>query len=308
MVTYLSPKNPLKFYCQKCDYSTSNKKDWRKHCSTTKHQNGNKMVTKSPQMVKFVCDQCSRTYKYASGLSRHKKKCHTMTDPNVLNSKRQTSTEVTHHNQSGSQDENIANTLHILSERLVKQSEIIEQLLQNQTDMIPKLGSNNKSLSINVYLNEHCKDAMNITDFMENIKVSLDDLKYTTEHGYVKGITNIFNKHLSDMKVTERPIHCSDAKRLKFYVKDADTWERDSSHQKIDKTINLINAKQMKQIKEWEKRHPNYLTDDALVMEWHTMIYKMMGGGDDETRQKNNNSIKKQISSNVVVKDVIDVS
>ena len=259
-------------------------------------------------MVKFVCDQCSRTYKYASGLSRHKKKCHTMTDPSVLNSKRQTSTEVTHHNQSGSQDENIANTLHILSERLVKQSEIIEQLLQNQTDMIPKLGSNNKSLSINVYLNEHCKDAMNITDFMENIKVSLDDLKYTTEHGYVKGITNIFNKHLSDMKVTERPIHCSDAKRLKFYVKDADTWERDSSHQKIDKTINLINAKQMKQIKEWEKRHPNYLTDDALVMEWHTMIYKMMGGGDDETRQKNNNSIKKQISSNVVVKDVIDVS
>ena len=117
-------------------------------------------------------------------------------------------------------------------------------------DIIPKIGNTyNNAMSINIYLNEKCKDAMNLTDFVENVKVSLEDLLYTKNHGFVKGISNIFVKQLQDMEPTQRPIHCSDKKRLQFYVKDADKWEKDKSHEKIDKTIDEITFKQIKQVK-----------------------------------------------------------
>ena len=100
-------------------------------------------------------------------------------------------------------------------------------------------------------------------DFLDNLQISLEDLKYTKEHGYAKGISNIFVKQLRDLKPNERPIHCSDKKRLQFYVKDNNSWERDAQHKKIDSTIQDITIKQIKQLKEWEKAHPNYLKDET---------------------------------------------
>ena len=146
---------------------------------------------------------------------------------------------------------------------------------------------------------------MNLTDFVDNIKVSLEDLEYTNQHGYVKGISNIFARHLTDMKVTERPIHCSDKKRLQFYVKDSDKWEKDKSNVKIDKTIQKITKKQILKIKEWEQQNPDYLDKGELTQEWHKMIFNMTGGEKDSERSKNTIHIKKNISENVVVKDLI---
>jgi hypothetical protein len=157
-------------------------------------------------------------------------------------------------------------------------------------------------MSINVYLNEHCKDAMNLTDFIGNLKVSLEDLKYTKDHGYVKGISNIFVKQLQDMKPTERPIHCSDKKRLQFYVKDENQWKKDKVHSKIDKSIDDVTIKQIKQIKLWEKENPNYLNNERLLMQWHTMIHNAMGGSNDDGRVKNKDSIKKEIEITLEVK------
>ena len=117
-------------------------------------------------------------------------------------------------------------------------------------NMIGKVGNNtyNNKMSINVYLNEHCKDAMNLTDFVDKLKVSLEDLMYTKDHGYVKGISNIFVKQLQDMKPTERPIHCSDKKRMQFYVKEENKWEKDDEHAKLDKSIADVTLKQIKKI------------------------------------------------------------
>ena len=141
--------------------------------------------------------------------------------------------------------ESADDTIKMLTNALSKQGDLIEQLIQSQNEMIPKLGNNNNNkISINVFLNQHCKNAMNLTDFVDNIKLSIEDLEYTNQHGYVKGISNIFTKHLTDMKVTERPIHCSDKKRLQFYIKDSDKWEKDKEHKKIDQTIQKINKKQ----------------------------------------------------------------
>jgi hypothetical protein len=172
--------------------------------------------------------------------------------------------------------------------------------------MIPRLGNNNNNkISINVFLNEHCKEAISLKDFISNIKISLDDLKYTNEHGYVKGISNIFTKHLTDLEATQRPIHCSDKKRLQFYIKDSDKWERDQQNKKLDNSIQELTKKQIIELKQWEAVHPNYLNNNSEYIEWHKMVQNLMGGGTLQAQNKNTESIKKVISQTVDIKDAI---
>ena len=171
---------------------------------------------------------------------------------------------------------------------------------------LKKVGNNtyNNKMSINVYLNQYCKNAMNLTEFIDDLKVSIEDLMYTKTHGYVKGISNIFVKQLQDMKPTERPIHCSDKKRLQFYVKNENKWEKDNIHNNIDKSIDDVTIKQIKKIKTWERDHPNCFTDERLLTQWHMMIHNAMGGDDD--RNKNKDSIKKELGLTFEVNKIID--
>ena len=301
-------KTQKKYFCKSCLYESSNKYDFNRHLSTTKHKmvtNGNKNDNKHGNyLLTYVCKFCNKEYKYASGLSRHQKKCFQQSENDLLIKKRQK--RILHLEEHKESITDKGDAIKILTNILSKQGDLIEKLIQNQNEMIPKLGNNNNNkISINVFLNNHCKDAMNLTDFVENIKVSLEDLEYTNQHGYVKGISNIFTRHLTDMKVTERPIHCSDKKRLQFYVKDSDTWGKDKSNVKIDKTIQKITKKQILKIKEWEQKHPDYLDNEQLTQEWHKMIFNMTGGEKESEREKNTIHIKKSISENVIVKELI---
>ena len=301
-------KNPKKYYCEKCDFTSKNKKDFNRHLSTRKHQMDNKdkkwITKKNPKSNCYHCTVCGKKYKYASGLSKHKKKC--LLPTVEANNEKITldifpttveKNEVEAENESLKQE--VAELKIMMKKILNNQDKNQEQL----KDIIPKIGNTyNNAMSINIYLNEKCKDAMNLTDFVENVKVSLEDLLYTKNHGFVKGISNIFVKQLQDMEPTQRPIHCSDKKRLQFYVKDADKWEKDKSHEKIDKTIDEITFKQIKQVKLWEKEHPNYLEDDKLLMEWQTMIRNMTTGTNSNmTMEKEKSYIKKELGVTVEV-------
>ena len=232
----MSQKVAKNFYCEKCDYATTNKFDWKKHISTTKHKNGNKMVTFTK---KFICKNCKKTYKFKSGLSRHKKKCFVNSENIILSVEKKS--RLTNNGNKPNGENELSETIKLMAQTVARQGNILEKLIESQNEMIPKLGNNNNNnVSINIFLNKKCTDAMNLTDFVNNIKISLEDLKYTNEHGYVKGISNIFQKNLTDLKATERPIHCSDKKRLQFYVKDEDKWEKDISHTKINKGIETV--------------------------------------------------------------------
>jgi hypothetical protein len=156
-------------------------------------------------------------------------------------------------------------------------------------------------LSINVFLNEHCRDAMNLTDFVENLKVNVEDLIYTKENGYAKGISNIFVKQLQDMEPTQRPIHCSDNKRMKFYVKDDDKWNKDNANTKIDEAVLDVDRKQWRAIKEWERTHPNYEKSDTLYKEYMELVRATMGGGNEKTIEVNNKQIKKELGCSVKI-------
>lgn len=297
----MSQKVAKNFYCENCDYATTNKFDWKKHISTTKHKNGNKMVTFTK---KFICKNCKKTYKFKSGLSRHKKKCFANSENIILSVKKKS--RLTNNGNKPNGENELSETIKLMAQTVARQGNILEKLIESQNEMIPKLGNNNNNnVSINIFLNKKCTDAMNLTDFVNNIKISLEDLKYTNEHGYVKGISNIFQKNLTDLKATERPIHCSDKKRLQFYVKDEDKWEKDISHTKINKGIETVGKQQILQIKEWEKKHPDFLEHEEQYMEWNKMVSNIMGGETKFKRDKNIENIKKNISTEVSVKDAL---
>lgn len=297
----MSQKVAKNFYCENCDYATTNKFDWKKHISTTKHKNGNKMVTFTK---KFICKNCKKTYKFKSGLSRHKKKCFVNSENIILSVEKKS--RLTNNGNKPNGENELSETIKLMAQTVARQGNILEKLIESQNEMIPKLGNNNNNnVSINIFLNKKCTDAMNLTDFVNNIKISLEDLKYTNEHGYVKGISNIFQKNLTDLKATERPIHCSDKKRLQFYVKDEDKWEKDISHTKINKGIETVGKQQILQIKEWEKKHPDFLEHEEQYMEWNKMVSNIMGGETKFKRDKNIENIKKNISTEVSVKDAL---
>ena len=201
-------------------------------------------------------------------------------------------------------------TVNMLNEILQQNKTLCENLIElsKEKKIINYQNCNNKKMTINVFLNEECKDAMNLTDFVENVKVSLEDLNYTKENGYIDGISNIFVKHLKDMPATSRPIHCSDKKRLQFYVKEANVWEKDKTHEKIDKSIQDITFKQIKKIKKWEEKNPDYLNDEILLEEWQMMVLRMMGGKEKEECMKNIEQIKRSLCTTTELKGAFEHS
>ena len=150
----------------------------------------------------------------------------------------------------------------------------------------------------------HCKNAINFKDFIETIEVSLEDLMKTKEIGYSKGISNIFMKNLKELETTERPIHCSDKKRLQFYIKDEDEWNRDNG-EKMENAIFKCQKKQIEQIKLWEQNHPDWKTNDKMGIEYLLMIQQVMGGSTNEEQERNKKDIIKNVGDNILLKDAI---
>ena len=289
-------KSSKKFYCEKCDYSSNRESQWRRHLSTTKHKMDNMDNTLDNSKSTKRCFECvcGKVYKYNSGLSKHKKKC-------LLVLKEPPNEKVEENTTTSSSKSGLS--VEVLNKLVEQNNTLMEKVIELSKDrqVINYQNCGNKKMTINVFLNQECKNAMNLTDFVENVKVSLEDLNYTKEHGYIKGISNIFVKHLKDLDPKERPIHCSDKKRLQFYVKEENKWEKDKANAKIDKTIEDITVKQIKRIKEWEKQHPDFLQNEKLLQEWHRMIQQITGSGEELQKEQ----IKKSLGNTIEIKDAM---
>ena len=302
-----SAKNPKKYCCEKCDYNTSDKKDFKKHLSTLKHNLSGKGKKKSAN-VENKCIYCNKKYKWKSGLSRHKKKC--KKNPVNIVAKNEKLPSVTlseTENKKNDDNKTLIELLMQQTKRTDQALELLKESIHTNSKMMPNIGNNNNNtISINVFLNEQCKNAMNLTDFMDKVKISLEDLAYSKNNGYVKGVTNIFAKQLKDLKPTERPIHCSDTKRLQFYVKDEDEWKKDQNNEKIDNTLTNIKFKQNMKISDWEKLHPNYKEDPKLLDEWQNM----MAGINENTEGnilKQKLAVKRRIARYIELKEAMGI-
>jgi len=284
---HLSQKRAsYKFNCEICDYNGNNKANYERHLSTTKHKMLYKRCKKVKKRAAWVCPECEKCYYHRSSYYRHMK---THKNENVkVNDISGVNDAVRDPEKEAMKAEN---------EELRK---MVMNLITTTREMVPKIGNNN--VSINVFLNETCKDAMNLTDFVARIRVTLEDLMKTREIGYVDGISNILIKNLEDLPSTERPFHCSDIKRLKFYVKNENKWNKDNDN-KMGQAIHDVAIKQIKKIRDWEIKHPNYLDDDTLLHEWQELIRNTMDGSTAEDHEKD---IKKNVGVNVILKDAID--
>ena len=323
-----SKKVPKKFYCKNCDYITSKKSQWTRHLSTAKHKNAINAIFDAIQKSSndFSCPVCKKCFKHISSLYRHKKICKNasvcypkviQSYPKVIHSKFHCECGKSYKYASGlSKHKKKCNYLHCLEDEedsidTIIPSNNVETLLKNILEENKELrteiknlkmgntynNTQNNQFNINMFLNEKCKNAMNLEDFVEKIKLSLEDLKYTSENGYVKGISNIFIKNLNDMDVTERPIHCSDQKRLQFYIKNDDEWSKDDNNVKLDNSIEKISKKQLQTIKDWIKENPNYLDSEVKTDEYFTLVKNIT----QPNNEKNLKTIKKKVGENVKI-------
>tara|TARA_B110001452_G_scaffold267348_1_gene276877 strand:- start:390 stop:1271 length:882 start_codon:yes stop_codon:yes gene_type:complete len=243
-------KVPFKFCCEKCDYYTVRKSQFDRHLLTAKH----KMVNNDNKKVRnddYICE-CGRKYKYFSGISRHKKSC--SYDPNFfeLNKVQDDKSNIYFKDliiKLMTENKDVKNTL-------VKEN---EDLRKQIGELIPKVGNTiNNKFNINVFLNEKCKDALNMNDFIKSIEISLEQLDFTKNNGLIKGLSNAIIENMNKLSLYERPLHCTDVKRETLYIKDNDNWEKDSDKTKIKKAIKDVSNKQFKSIKKWTDANPDF--------------------------------------------------
>ena len=290
--------------------------------------NATSKTAKNPKNLGITFCICQKTFKTSGGMWKHKQKCemwkaYTESKTSKKTSKKTQKLPTTSLPSKTEPKLSVEDELKQLQlqkaklevEKLKKEIENINKpqtstnsLTNELVETIGKIAGNNNcnntnNISINMYLNEQCKNAMNLEDFVRNITVSLKDLDYSKQNGYAKGIANIFMKQLADLEPTERPIHCSDKKRLQFYVKDDDKWEKDKDNIKLTTSIKSVGMEQVKKMSEWEKEHPDYMNNPQELEIWQTMLESVSGGVNKDEIKKNEHKIKKELGKVVDIKE-----
>jgi len=293
-------KNRKIYECKNCEYFTHNKTDYNKHCMTIKHKNAilatkiNLLATEKSQKSQksqeksYICN-CGKNYKDKSGLWRHHKQCQYINKDDTNN--------IIHYNTE---------QLKLFTE--VVKNTVIEVMKHGPTtnNTINNI-SNNKTFNLNLYLNETCKDAINIQDFVKSIKVTLEDLEYTGRQGYVEGISNIIKHNLQSINVHQRPIHCTDEKREVLYIKNEGEWIKETDNKPIlTNIIKTIANENIKQISNWTKEYPNCRDADSKKNNLYLKIVSnaMSGGSKDECEKNYNKIIKNIVKETIIDKDI----
>ena len=278
-----NPKNPTTFYCENCNHYAYVKKDFEKHLLTKKHEsvtNPNKILTKIPQNpTKFCCD-CGKKYAHRSTLSSHKKKCiydsakNAVIEDKLLNYLLKENAE--------------------FKEMLLEQNKMIMKVCEKDNSTVCNINSNNKTFNLNVFLNEQCKDAMNMTDFVESLQIQMADLETVGKMGFIEGISNIIIKNLKALDIYKRPVHCSDSKRETMYVKDNNIWEKENDEkQKLRKAIKHVAYKNTKMLPIFREKHPDCnKSESKFADQYNKLVVEAMGGKGDNDKEKEDKIIK----------------
>jgi hypothetical protein len=277
------------YYCEKCDYTCCKVYNWKKHLDTAKHTQetfGNDFVAKSGKNAeKYVCKNCEKCFHTNSGLWKHSKIC--ICENNKI--------------------ENTVNKKDELIDYLMKENKEIKELIlelakkDSYNNCNNTVNSHNKAFNLNFFLNETCKDAMNIMDFVDSIKLQLSDLEKVGELGYVEGISNIITKNLKELDVTQRPVHCTDKKRETIYIKDENKWEKDEEKQKLHKVVRRVTCKNQNLIPKFKEVHPDYnKASSKFSDQYNKIVVESMGGPGDNDYEKEEKIIK-NISKNIIV-------
>ena len=292
-------KEQTVFFCKKCDYKCSKKYNYDRHILTGKHSRihfGYILDTKTSKNEQIKKDghdfykcECGKEYKYSQGLSKHKKICCYTIYPS----------------------KNIETNDKDIIMLLMKENSDLKNMVLDVCQKIQPLhntitthnvNSHNKTFNLNVFLNETCKDAMNITDFVDSLKLQLCDLECVGKLGFINGLSNIIVKNLNSLDETKRPIHCTDAKREVLYVKDEDKWEKENEeNMRLRKVIKKIANKNSRLLYDFKEKYPDCGKSESKYSDhYNKLIIEALGGSGDNDFEKENKIIK-NIAKEVVI-------
>ena len=300
LATFSQLKNCNYFNCQQCDYKCCKTSEWTRHVSTAKHkkrQNATVLATKMPEKPLF-CETCNKEYKDRTGLWRHKKKCA---------EKNQDDKKIAP--TSDTSDKEIIKLLiqensefkNLILELVKKDNMNITNNANNNTN-----NSHNKTFNLQFFLNEECKDALNISEFVSSIKVELEDLEATGRLGYVEGVSRIMNKNLKELDINKRPIHCSDLKREVLYIKNDDQWTKEDDTKPIlKKAIKQVAFENIKKIGEWRNKYPGCMDSESRKNDLYLKIVgNAMSGLTTEEQLSNIDKIVSRVAKEAVINRV----
>jgi len=254
--TFMEKKRAANLECTLCAAVFIRKSNYDRHLNTRKH----KMLINA---TLFEC-HCGRQYKHNSSYLRHLKICSIVEEDTD-----EIKTAVL---KMADNNEEIKNVVMEQQKVILEQQEQIKELKQTTTNT----NIYNNKFNLNVFLNEECKDAMNLTEFIEHIHICGKDLLYSGMNGTEQGLINIFTSNLQQLGKYKRPIHCSDTKRKTLYVKDNDGWEKDTEKEKFKKSLNHIYVKQIQQIQVWEQENPGWKDSTEKKDEYIKIVNSIM--------------------------------
>jgi len=303
MLENIPQKIPNVFECKSCNYNTCSKKDFKKHIETIKH---NRLVNASNMLVEetsnkiFICC-CGKSYCHDSSYYRHKKTCNTLAENKDETLKTMNDKELIQFLMKESSE---------FKQLMLEQSKTMNELAKKagNNNTINNTTNNNQQFNLNFYLNETCKNAMNIMDFVGQLQVGIKDLEETGRLGYAEGISKIFINGLNQLNVTDRPIHCSDLKRETLYIKDKNEWNKETENKVIlTNAIKHVANKNIKQISEWTKIHPDYRDSKSKENDRYLQIVsESMSGTSEEETNKNYSKIIRNIAKETIVDKTIE--
>jgi hypothetical protein len=288
----ITSKNIHNFYCDNCDFRCCKKGDWDRHTTTLKHTKlagANENYTKN----QYECKFCNKIYGSRNGIWKHTKICKKNTETMDIVNEPSDKQIIMMLIKDNSEFKNM----------MMEQQKSMIELIKNGTHNTNISNSNNKTFNLQVYLNETCKDAINLTDFVDSIKVQIKDLVKVGEKGYAEGISEIFINNLQQLNTHSRPIHCSDSKRETIYIKDEDQWSKDDESKTIlTKAIKQVANKNIKQISEWQKLHPEYSDPESKQNDkYMKIVLNSMSGSTKEESNKNYEKIVKNVIKETII-------
>jgi len=292
-------KSSALFECSHCDYTTVRQSQYDRHTLTAKH----KRITMDNEMDNglvqdhYQC-QCGKTYNYLSGLCKHKKKCKGAEDIETYQAlDKPTDADLIVQLIKQNQD---------FKDLIIEQNKtIVEAIKHNNitTNNNNTINSHNKTFNLHVFLNEDCKDAMNITDFVDSIKFQLADLEHMGKVGYVDGISNIILKNLKALDITKRPVHCTDQKRETIYIKDAGVWTKeDEDNKNVRKLIKKVAFRNSKCLSLFKEKYPDCITSESKYSDTYSkIVIEAMGGGSKCNDYDSENKIIRKIAKEMTI-------
>jgi hypothetical protein len=325
----LSKNEEITFVCEKCDYICSKKYNFDRHLLSTRHVKStfiNNLATENEQneqkikIASYCCEDCNKHYSDRTGLWRHRNKGNCSKNLGV-------NMEINNNNDDANMKSNkdvldvktdptdkdliimLINENKELKTMMLEQQNMVLKVLENGTtnnsNNTTHTNSHNKAFNLNFFLNETCKEAMNIGEFVDSLKMELSDLERVGEKGYIEGITSIIVKNLKALDITKRPVHCTDKKRETIYIKDADKWEKDEDKSYMHKLIKRVVSKNMKMFPKYREKHPDCMTyHSKFGDQYQKIIYESMGGKGDNDFEKNEKIIKNVLKEVVVDKNI----